>query len=213
MVAILLSLSGIFPNQRPLAPLRGWHQHGHVRVSHYGRGNTVFSSGVRGRADHEQRPFALSESAEPPGRVARVEDEVNGRHGVERPKRGPQEIPERTPWGRHHDQPCFRRHHHVHELKPSAQGHGQASGGASSSRRPVRAVDGLAPYDRRQPHRPPSRHPGYSASHWGVRGLTKAAALELGCDDIRVNSVHARSRTSRWPTREPAARRARRPCR
>jgi hypothetical protein len=99
MVTILLSLSGIFPNQRPLAPLRGWHQHdGHVRLSHYGRGNAVCSSGVRGRADHEQRPFALSESAEPPGRVVRVEDEVNGRHGVERAKRGPQEIPERTPW-------------------------------------------------------------------------------------------------------------------
>jgi hypothetical protein len=30
------------------------------------------------------------------GRVAHVEDEVNGRHGVERAKRGPQEIPERT---------------------------------------------------------------------------------------------------------------------
>jgi 3alpha(or 20beta)-hydroxysteroid dehydrogenase len=29
-----------------------------------------------------------------------------------------------------------------------------------------------------------------SASEWGVRGLTKAAALELGRDNIRVNSVH-----------------------
>lgn len=30
----------------------------------------------------------------------------------------------------------------------------------------------------------------YSASKWGMRGLTKASALELGPDNIRVNSVH-----------------------
>ncbi|HEY1176590.1 MAG TPA: glucose 1-dehydrogenase [Phytomonospora sp.] len=31
---------------------------------------------------------------------------------------------------------------------------------------------------------------GYGASKWGVRGLTKVGAVELGTDRIRVNSVH-----------------------
>ncbi|GAB2825601.1 MULTISPECIES: glucose 1-dehydrogenase [Streptomyces] len=31
---------------------------------------------------------------------------------------------------------------------------------------------------------------GYGASKWGVRGLTKLAAVELGTSKIRVNSVH-----------------------
>ena len=31
---------------------------------------------------------------------------------------------------------------------------------------------------------------GYGASKWAVRGLSKIAAVELGTDRIRVNSVH-----------------------
>jgi 3alpha(or 20beta)-hydroxysteroid dehydrogenase len=30
----------------------------------------------------------------------------------------------------------------------------------------------------------------YGASKWGVRGMTKAVAMELGNDDIRVMSIH-----------------------
>ncbi|MFI8951050.1 glucose 1-dehydrogenase [Streptomyces sp. NPDC053750] len=33
-------------------------------------------------------------------------------------------------------------------------------------------------------------HGSYGAAKWGLRGLTRTAALELGADGIRVNSVH-----------------------
>ncbi|MEU6105458.1 glucose 1-dehydrogenase [Streptomyces flaveolus] len=33
-------------------------------------------------------------------------------------------------------------------------------------------------------------HGAYGAAKWGLRGLTRTAALELGADGIRVNSVH-----------------------
>ncbi|MFD3536208.1 glucose 1-dehydrogenase [Streptomyces sp. NPDC058664] len=49
-------------------------------------------------------------------------------------------------------------------------------------------------------------HGAYGAAKWGLRGLTRTAALELGPDGIRVNSVHpgaiATAMTAHLGTRE-----------
>lgn len=46
----------------------------------------------------------------------------------------------------------------------------------------------------------------YSASKWGVRGLTKSAALDLGHSGIRVNSIHPGGvRTAMTARVEPSA--------
>jgi 3alpha(or 20beta)-hydroxysteroid dehydrogenase len=56
-----------------------------------------------------------------------------------------------------------------------------ASSGRGGSIVNVSSVDGM--------RGSPGVH-AYTASKWGVRGLTKSLAVELGPFDIRVNSVH-----------------------
>ncbi|RYE40134.1 MAG: SDR family oxidoreductase [Hyphomicrobiales bacterium] len=63
----------------------------------------------------------------------------------------------------------------IHAVTPSLR---RAGGGAIVSISSVRGFSGA-----------PGRS-AYSASKWGLRGLTKSAAIELGPDKIRVNSIH-----------------------
>lgn len=107
----------------------------------------------------------------------------------------------------------------------------------------ARRPSGLAAHDRRQPHRPVSRHPGggsldaqgwrrlnrehlldrgfsaaagafaYSASHWGVRGSPERPRSSSAATTFASTQSMPHSRTSRWLTKEPAAWRAQRPCR
>jgi len=63
----------------------------------------------------------------------------------------------------------------IHTLAPRMVALGHGSIVNISSNEAMRGVNGLG---------------AYAASKWGVRGLTKVAAMELGHKNVRVNSVH-----------------------
>jgi 3alpha(or 20beta)-hydroxysteroid dehydrogenase len=63
----------------------------------------------------------------------------------------------------------------IHTLAPGMVARGRGSIVNISSNEAMRGVNGLG---------------AYAASKWGVRGLTKVAAMELGHKGVRVNSVH-----------------------
>jgi 3alpha(or 20beta)-hydroxysteroid dehydrogenase len=63
----------------------------------------------------------------------------------------------------------------IHTLGPRMVELGHGSIVNISSNEAMRGVNGLG---------------AYAASKWGVRGLTKVAAMELGHKNVRVNSVH-----------------------
>ncbi len=47
-------------------------------------------------------------------------------------------------------------------------------------------------------------HTSYGAAKWGLRGITKTAAIELGSSAIRVNSIHPGPiRTDMLPVPDP----------
>jgi 3alpha(or 20beta)-hydroxysteroid dehydrogenase len=63
----------------------------------------------------------------------------------------------------------------IHTVAPGMVARGRGSIVNISSNEAMRGVNGLG---------------AYAASKWGVRGLTKVAAMELGHKGVRVNSVH-----------------------
>ena len=74
--------------------------------------------------------------------------------------------------------------------RPSSPCAAPAADRSSTSRRP-RGLTGLA------------YHGAYGSAKWGMRGLTRTAAVELGRDGIRVNSIHPGPINTSMMTRSP----------